>query len=100
MSYSMRGLSTRALVLLVLLTVAGAVVAGAVATRHHHDGPGLYDDRCPLEALAAVDRTGGLAAVVTATPIVVVSARLLLRRVARPGLAPVADARLRAPPAR
>jgi hypothetical protein len=97
---SKRGLPARALALLVLLAVAGALIAGAVATRHHHDGPGLYDDRCPLEALAAVDRTGGLITVATTTPIEVVAALLVLLLVARPALAPVADARLRAPPVR
>ena len=100
MTGSTRGLPARALVLLILIAVAGAVVAGAVATRHHHDGPGLYDNRGLLEALATIDRTGGLAAVVTATPIEVVAALLVLLLVARPALAPVADARLRAPPAR
>jgi hypothetical protein len=100
MSHSTRGLPARALALLVLLAVAGALIAGAVATRHHHDGPGLYDDRCPLEALATVDRTGSLTAVVTAAPIEVVAALVVLLLVARPALAPVADARLRAPPLR
>ena len=100
MSHSTRGLSARALALLVLLAVAGAVVAGGVATRHRHDGPGLYDDRCLLEALVTIDRPGGLAAVVTATPTEVVAALLVLLLVARPALTPVADARLRAPPAR
>jgi hypothetical protein len=100
MADSTRGLPARALVLLVLLTIVGGVVAGAVAARHHHDGPGLYSDWCPLEALATVDRTASLVGAVTTTPIEVVSALVVLLLVARPALGPVADARLRAPPAR
>jgi hypothetical protein len=100
MADATRRLPARALVLLVLLALVGAVVAGAVAARHHHDGPGLYRDWCPLEALATVDRTASLVGAVPATPIEVVAALVVLLLVARPALAPVADARLRAPPLR
>jgi hypothetical protein len=100
MAGTTRGLPARALALLVLLATVGALVAGAVVARHHHDGPGLYSDWCPLEALATVDRTTSLVDAVTTTPIEVVAALAVLLLVARPALAPVADARLRAPPAR
>jgi hypothetical protein len=100
MSRAARGLPLRFLTLAVLLAVIGLLVASAAAARHHHDGPGLYDDRCPLEALATVDRPGEIVPTVTAVPVEAAAALALLFRVVRPALAPVADARLRAPPAR
>jgi hypothetical protein len=91
----------RLLTLTVLLVVAGALVGSAASARHHHDGPGLYLDRCPLEALATVDRiSSGLVAVVTATPVEVATALVVPLLVARLGLPAAADCRLRAPPVR
>jgi hypothetical protein len=96
-----RGLTFSVLTLAVLLVVAGALVGGAAAARHHHDGLGLYDDRCPLEALATLDRTAsGIVAVATATPVEVATALVVPLLVARLGLPAAADARLRAPPVR
>jgi hypothetical protein len=101
MSRATRGLPLRFLAVAVLLAVAGVLVAGVAVARHHHDGPGLYDDRCPLEALATIDRTSGrLVAAVTATPVEVATALAVPLVVARRGLPPAADARLRAPPVR
>ena len=93
-----RGLTLRLLALAVLVIAAGAIVGGAEAARHHHDRPGVYDDRCPLEALAAVDRTSGMVAVVTATHVEVATGLILLPGAVRPALAPAADTRFRAPP--
>ncbi|HEU4369907.1 MAG TPA: hypothetical protein VFV05_16915 [Methylomirabilota bacterium] len=98
MPVSTRGLTLRLLALAVLVIAAGTIVGGAEAARHHHDTPGVYDDRCPLEALATVDRTGGVVAVVTATHVEVAADLVLLPRVVRPALAPAADSRFRAPP--
>lgn len=98
MPASTRGLTLRLLALAVLLIAAGAVAGGAEAARHHHGAPGLYDARCPLEALATVDRTSGVVAVVTATHVEVSGDLILLHAVARPALAPAADTRFRAPP--
>lgn len=98
MPASTRGLTLRLLALAVLVIAAGAIVGGAQAARHHHDAPGIYDDRCPLEALATVDRTSGVVAVVTATHVEVATGLVLLHAVDRPALAPAADTRFRAPP--
>ena len=101
MSRVTRGLPLRFLALAVLVAVAGVLVAGVAVARHHHDGPGLYDDRCPLEALATVDRTSsGIVAAVTATPVEVATTLVVPLLVARLDLPAAADARLRAPPAR
>lgn len=98
MSAPTRGLTLRLLALAVLVIAAGAIVGGAEAARHHHDAPGVYNVRCPLEALATVDRTSGMVAVVTATHVEVAAGLILLPRVVRPALAPAADTRFRAPP--
>lgn len=100
MSRGIRGLSARILALVVLLAVAGAIVAGAAAARHQHDGPGLYDTRCPLEALGAFARTGGLVLVASVVPVEVAGALAAMLLVVRPTPTPAADTRLRAPPAR
>ena len=101
MSRVTRGLPLRFLALAVLVAVAGVLVAGVAVARHHHDGPGLYDDRCPLEALATVDRTSsGIVAAVTAPPVEVATTLVVPLLVARLGPPAAADARLRAPPAR
>jgi len=101
MSRATRGLPLRFLAVAVLLAVAGVLVAGVSVARHHHDGPGLYDDRCPLEALATVDRTSsGIVAAVTATPVEVATPLVVPLLIARLGLPAAADAQLRAPPVR
>jgi hypothetical protein len=101
MSRATRGLPLRFLAVAVLVAVVGVLVAGVAVARHHHDGPGLYDDRCPLEALATVDRiSSGIVAAVAATPIEGATTLVVPLVVARPGLPAAADARLRAPPAR
>jgi hypothetical protein len=102
MSRASRGLPLRFVALAVLLAVAGVLVAGVALARHHHDGPGLYNDRCPLEALATFDRSSssGIVAAVTATPVEVATTLVVPVLVARLGLPAAADARLRAPPAR
>jgi hypothetical protein len=100
MSRATRGLPFRFLAVAVLLAVAGVLAAGAAAARHHHGGPGLYDDRCPIEALATLERSAGVVTVVTATPVEAAAPLSDAFLLVRPALSPVADARLRAPPAR
>jgi hypothetical protein len=100
MSRTTRGLPIKCIALAVLLVVAGALVAGAAVARHHHAGAGLYDERCPLQALATVERPGSVIAAVTATPVEVVAVLAAVFVVVCGPLPPAADARLRAPPAR
>jgi hypothetical protein len=101
MSRATRGVPLRFLALAVLVAVAGVLVAGVAVARHHHDGPGLYDDRCPIEALATVERTSsGVVSAVTATPVEGATTLVVPVLVARLGLPAAADARLRAPPVR
>jgi hypothetical protein len=100
MPASTRGLPIRVLALAILLLTAGALGAGAEAARHHHDGPGVWDDRCPLQSLAALERTGAPIAVAPGVPVEVAAALLAVPAAVRPALAPAADTRLRAPPVR
>ena len=94
------GLAFRCLAFAVLLLAVGVVVGSAEAARHQHGGPGVYDDRCPLQVLAAVDRAGIVVAAVTATPVEVAATLVALPLIVRPTPAPAADARFRAPPVR
>ena len=95
-----RGFTFRLLALAVLLLAVGVVGASAEAARHQHDAPGVYDDRCPLRVLAAVDRAGIVVAAATTTPVEAAAALAALPLVVRPARPPAADARFRAPPAR
>jgi hypothetical protein len=95
-----RGLTFRLLAFAVLALTVGVIVGGAEAARHHHDGPGVYNDRCPLQVLAAVARASGVVAVVTATAVEIATALVAPALVVRPAPVPAADARFRAPPVR
>jgi hypothetical protein len=95
-----RGPGLRLGALIVLALVLTAVGGSAVAARHHHDGSGVYDERCPLQLLAAVDRAGLVVGVATATPVALVAGLAALVPGVRPARRPAADTRLRAPPAR
>jgi hypothetical protein len=100
MPASTRGLAFRLLALAMLVIATATIAVGVEAARHHHDAGGVYDDRCPLEALAAVDRTSAVVTVVTTTPVAVAAALVAPPSVVRPALTPAADTRLRAPPVR
>ena len=100
MPASTRGFAFRLLAFAMLVIATGTIATGVEAARHHHDEGGVYDDRCPLEALAAVDRTSAVLTVVTTTPVEVATVLVAPPSVVQPALAPVADTRFRAPPVR
>lgn len=100
MPASTRGLAARLLALAILVTSAATIAAGVEGAHHRHDKGGVYDDRCPLDALAAVDRTSAVLTVVTTPPVEAATALVAPPSVVRPALTPAADTRLRAPPVR
>ena len=100
MSAAARGLPTRLLALVALLAVVGLLAGGGATARHHHDAPGLYDDRCPLQALATFERAAQVVAALTAVAVTMVAALAVQLSVVCPARTPFASARLRAPPAR
>jgi hypothetical protein len=97
---SMRTTTMRLTAALALVIIVGALLGGAHATGHRHDGPGFYDASCPLAALGAIDRTGGAVDPPASTPIAMAISVVVVALFGWPALTPVADARLRAPPAR
>jgi hypothetical protein len=97
---SRRRLALPPLALALLLLIAGSLLGAPAAAQHHHDRVGLYNPDCPLVALAAVDRQGGLIVTGASTPQVSATGLVVGTAVDGQTAPPAADVRFRAPPTR
>lgn len=95
-----RMLVLRCLALTVVVLLAGAFLAAPATAQHRHEGDGLYNPDCPLAALAAVERQGGVVVTAASTVVASVVGLVVASLDDRQAVVTVTDLRFRAPPTR